>query len=378
VEDQSQLRRLLGLGWTVLLQHLDQAVLVIDAQHNIRFVNARARRLLGYDEHEVIAGRCRLTTRGTDCESACPLAYAVANELDLVEDFVTTYRTRDDHRVPVKVTVILLRDDENNLAGAMELLQVVEADPGFYLAGSSELAQSLRHKVSQLARSSRHLLLCGAAPAVLDVARAVHRFAGFDERHFRCWHKSWDDLPLWPPGTVFVWEEDGVEAFADSPPQGSRLIVGASRAGGAASIPEPYDVLQLPPVQDRQADLPAMLAAWVRHLSPQVEVTPRALELLGQRCLELGLERLERMLTTLTASAARHRIEEKDLQEDTVCTTLVEEILGAERPLQALEECVLKETLSRCGWQMQKAAERLAISRATLWRKLREHGIERP
>ena len=36
------------------------------------------------------------------------------------------------------------------------------------------------------------------------------------------------------------------------------------------------------------------------------------------------------------------------------------------------------EVLDRSGWRMQNAAERLGISRVTLWRKLRDHGIERP
>jgi transcriptional regulator of acetoin/glycerol metabolism len=34
--------------------------------------------------------------------------------------------------------------------------------------------------------------------------------------------------------------------------------------------------------------------------------------------------------------------------------------------------------LDRSEWRMQEAADRLGISRVTLWRKLKDHGIERP
>ena len=51
--------------------------------------------------------------------------------------------------------------------------------------------------------------------------------------------------------------------------------------------------------------------------------------------------------------------------------------MKAPNPLAALEERLLREVLERCGWKMQDAAERIGISRVTLWRKMKDLGIEK-
>ena len=55
----------------------------------------------------------------------------------------------------------------------------------------------------------------------------------------------------------------------------------------------------------------------------------------------------------------------------------VDELLRADKPLAALEERVVREVVELCGWRMQEAADRLGISRVTLWRKMKDLGIEK-
>jgi transcriptional regulator of acetoin/glycerol metabolism len=55
----------------------------------------------------------------------------------------------------------------------------------------------------------------------------------------------------------------------------------------------------------------------------------------------------------------------------------VDELLKAPKPPAALEERLLRGVLERCGWKMQEAAERISISRVTLWRKMKDLGIEK-
>jgi transcriptional regulator of acetoin/glycerol metabolism len=57
---------------------------------------------------------------------------------------------------------------------------------------------------------------------------------------------------------------------------------------------------------------------------------------------------------------------------------LIDELLLDDDPFAALERRLLTEVLRRSGWRMQEAADRLGVSRVTLWRKLKDHGIERP
>jgi transcriptional regulator of acetoin/glycerol metabolism len=39
---------------------------------------------------------------------------------------------------------------------------------------------------------------------------------------------------------------------------------------------------------------------------------------------------------------------------------------------------LLRAALERCDWRMQEAAEKVGVSRVTLWRKMKDLGIERP
>jgi transcriptional regulator of acetoin/glycerol metabolism len=71
-------------------------------------------------------------------------------------------------------------------------------------------------------------------------------------------------------------------------------------------------------------------------------------------------------------------LDEAHLPGDGYGTAWVDEVLREPDPLTALERRVLNEVLQRCGWRMQEAADRLGISRVTLWRKLKDHRIERP
>jgi hypothetical protein len=291
-----------------------------------------------------LGNRCRLTTRGVDCENACPLTFALESSLDRVEDFATVYTAKDGRPLPLKVTVIPLRAPDGGFRGAIEILRPGEPDPGFLLAGRGELVAALRRRVAETARSNAHLVLVGDPPSCADVARAIHRLSGVAESLFHTWSGSWEDVPPWPPGTMFV-------------------------AGEAALA-----VLDTQPLAD---DLPLVVAAWVRQLAPDLGIDPQALERLSRMARDLGFARMQGVLHAAVA-AAGERLDEAHLPGAAYGTAWVDEVLREPDPLTALERRVLNEVLERCGWRMQEAADRLGISRVTLWRKLKDHGIERP
>ena len=51
--------------------------------------------------------------------------------------------------------------------------------------------------------------------------------------------------------------------------------------------------------------------------------------------------------------------------------------LDREHTLAEAERAQIIQTLERCGWNHSRAAETLGIGRTTLWRKLKEYGIDR-
>ena len=362
-----------GGAWLEVLEHLEEAVIVLDDQRVLRLVNDAARRLLGYDAGQPVGGRCRLTTRGVDCENACPLTFALEMELEGVEDFATVYRTSDDRPLPLRVTVIPLRDEAGEFKGAVEILRPTEPRPGFFLAGSSEVAGTLRQRAADVARTHADLQVVGERLACRDVARAVHRFSGIPEDLFRTWTGSWDGTIPWPPGTVYA-DGDAAESLMNSQrPEGWRMIIGARSRDGAQPGME---VLELPQQEALHGDLPWMIGAWLEEIAPQKRVTAGALECLVRIARDRGLERLEEVLLA-AVTASGESIGEEHVPVDGYGTALVDELLQAPNPLAALEERLVREVLERCGWRMQEAADRLGISRVTLWRKIKDLKIKK-
>ena len=93
--------------------------------------------------------------------------------------------------------------------------------------------------------------------------------------------------------------------------------------------------------------------------------------------LERGLDGVAEILPAAVAVASG-RLELSDLPQPSPQSLFIDHVLESDDPLGALERRLLTEVLQRCDWRMQEAADRLGMSRVTLWRKTRDYGIERP
>jgi transcriptional regulator of acetoin/glycerol metabolism len=171
---------------------------------------------------------------------------------------------------------------------------------------------------------------------------------------------------------MFAWREGAGEALESARPNGWRIVTGATCLPRDSSL----EIIELPSVEDFKADLPKMIMSWIEELEPRTRVTQPALERLERVARDCGFEELERVLTAALA-AAGDILEADHLPVDGYHTEFVDELLQAPKPLAALEERLLREVLERCGWKMQDAAERIGISRVTLWRKMKDLGIEK-
>jgi len=363
----------LGGGWLQVLDQLDEAVIVLDHQRILKHVNQAARRLLGYEEGQPVGGRCRLTTRGVDCENACPLTFALETGLETVQNFATVYRSIDGRALHLDVTVIPLADAGGEFRGAVEILRPNQPQPGFFTCGRSETALEMQRRAADLAGRNCDLVLVGERPSCLDVARTIHRFSGLPDGLFTTWSGTWDGSTPWPPGTVFAYGHGVFSEVDERRPEGWRVIVGMPTLNDDLDGLEIWD---LPPLADLGSDLTRMIGAWIAELAPGKSVSAAALEQLVLMAGSSGLEELEGTLTTALA-AASDRVDLDHLPVDGHRTALVDELMKTGNPLAALEEKVLREVVERCGWRMQEAAECLGISRVTLWRKMKDLGIEK-
>lgn len=316
-----------------------------------------------------------MATRGTDCQDACPLSCALEAGADLIPEFSAVYHKKDGQPVPVHVTIVVLRDERGQMLGALELLSPREPELGFFLQGVSPVAARLREEVRDLAAVDDTVIIVGEEPARYDVAWSIHRAAGLDDSLFRHWRADDERELPWPPGTVYI-EVDG-----HKPPlpvdggRGWRILAGTDRTEDFARE-DGIRLLVLPSLAEREEDLPWMLRSWVSRLSGgRVKVAPDALDRLIGLAMRESLTDVRRTLVAAVARAG-DQLEVSDLGGgDPGSLPAMDEMIASEDPLMTMEARILEELLKRSNWKMQEVANRLGISRVTLWRKLREHGI---
>jgi transcriptional regulator of acetoin/glycerol metabolism len=167
-----------------------------------------------------------------------------------------------------------------------------------------------------------------------------------------------------------------MDACLEAIPKGWRLIVEVADVDEASELSD-FECVQLPDLPERCDDLAEMIAAWIRQRRPVLSISPEVLDRLVRMARDGGLERVDRVLS-IAIPAAVDRLDLEHLPVNGYAAELVDEILRDPDPFGALEMRLLREVLCRSDWRVQDAADRLGVSRTTLWRKMRDHGIERP
>ncbi len=368
-----------GAKWREVFASVSDGIIVMDDERQLQFVNNRARKLLGFSEGETVSGRCRLNTNGVDCGIACPLTFALEQGWTEVRDFETVYHARDGRAVPLWVTVLPLFDSDGDFSGAVEVLRERGVDPGFFLAGRGSEAEDLKRRLARIAAGSSDVILVGERSARQDVARTLHRMTGLDDDQFLVWPASDADCLSVPPGMCFADDGQASSLRQRDLPVGWRRIFGVSDVNGLqpSSSDREVEIVELPSPDAFQDDLPLQIVAWVRQYREDLKVSPEALGRLGEIALDRGLDGVAEILPAAVAVADRH-LELSDLPQASPQALFIDRALETDDPLGTLERRLLTEVLDRCDWRMQEAADRLGMSRVTLWRKIRDYGIERP
>ena len=367
-----------GVKWREVLAHVSDGVIVMDHERQLLFANHRARRLFAFKEGEIVSGRCRLNTKGVDCEIACPLTFALEQGQTEVRDFETVYESRDGRAVPLRVTVLPLFDQDGKFSGAIEILRERGVDHGFYLAGKGPESAGLKNRLAVISGGVSDVILVGERSARQDVARTLHRLTGLGNDQFRLWPTSEDDYQSSKAGMCFADDGQTSALWERELPTGWRRVFGVSDLNGIRpSAEQDVDIVHLPSPEVLQDDLPLQVAAWVRQFQEDLEISAEALARLIEIALERGFDGVAEILPAAIAVANR-RLELNDLPQPTSQALFIDHVLETEDPLGTLERRLLAEVLKRCEWRMQEAADRLGMSRVTLWRKTRDYGIERP
>lgn len=138
-------------------------------------------------------------------------------------------------------------------------------------------------------------------------------------------------------------------------------------------------LLRIPPLRERREDIPLLATAFLEEVCRDLDVLPKkfspsVLEIFDTYSWPGNVRELKNTVHYVAALSSEARIEVKDLPP-----SLLTPMGNASTALDVrgeIERKVILETLKACLYNKKKTAERLMISRKTLYNKLARYGIE--
>ena len=141
--------------------------------------------------------------------------------------------------------------------------------------------------------------------------------------------------------------------------------------------------IRLPPLRERREDIPLLaehfLARAAEGRGRALRLTPGASERILAYAWPGNVRELENAIQCATILATGEAITSDDLPAHIVSGAGLgpAPLLGAQKNLAEIEKAYIIQTLERCAWNHSRAADALGIARTTLWRKLKDYGLER-
>ena len=160
--------------------------------------------------------------------------------------------------------------------------------------------------------------------------------------------------------------------------RGQRAHRPAAPAGPRLALAERFGVvIDVPPLRDRAADIPALVAGIIAELRPEPprpRCTPEALAALAGGDWPGNVRQLRQVVATGLVRSMSCDITVHDLPAGYPGAARGRHLTG----LEQAERQALVTALREAGWDREAAARDLGISRATIYRKLKRLKVTAP
>jgi PAS domain S-box-containing protein len=401
-----------------ILDAVAEGLFTVDADWHITRFNRAAERITGVAASEAIGERCWNVFRTDVCESRCVLREALARggRLPLRELSILDSRDRE---LPIEASAVAWMDDEGTFAGGVETFRDVSEIRR--LRDEVRRSWRLRDVVTRhgpfletlalaprLARGRAPLLIVGpSGSGKATLGRALH--AEDEVRNRRLVTVAPRDMPervvrasveqalrARDAPTLLVLHVDALdpgtqEALANAlsgpepTPDRARLIATALRdaelLAGEGRLPPSLaaalgpGTLRIPPLSERRDDVPLLVQEVLARRSARSGAAPPEISEEAMRCLmeHDGPDDVRGLVEALDHALALEpdgTILASHLPASVFENAPPPGALAAGQDDAGLRRAILA-ALERSGWNKVEAAERLGVSRATLWRRMR-------
>jgi len=138
--------------------------------------------------------------------------------------------------------------------------------------------------------------------------------------------------------------------------------------------------VNLPPLRNRRNDITLLAQHFLRQFAAEQGKSIQGLSSEAMRLLldynwPGNVRELENSIEHAAVLVKSARIEMSDLPSVIRNTVSTATALGSRHTILENEKTLLREALEECGWNKKLAAQRLGISRSTLYGKLKKHQI---
>ncbi len=148
----------------VILDSINEGVFTVDLDWSISAFNRAAERITGVSRDNALGQPCYEVFRASICEDACALKNTMATGKPIV-NATAHIITQHGHRIPIRISTALLKDDDGAVIGGVETFQ--------------DLTQVEQLRKELEARYTFEDII-GRSPAMTDLFKVLPQVAGSD------------------------------------------------------------------------------------------------------------------------------------------------------------------------------------------------------
>ncbi len=141
----------------------------------------------------------------------------------------------------------------------------------------------------------------------------------------------------------------------------------------------------LPPLRERKGDIPMLVNHFIGRFNKEMgrkvtHVAPDAMDILTRYNYPGNIRELENTIEHVMVFCTGHTLQADHLEKSIRPTShrMIQSAMEQDHPLEAMEREMIAGVLAQTGWNYTRAAERLKLSRTTLWRKMKTYGLVAP